>query len=159
MTRDFDRQSEHTSRPLSCWRKCSAGDLQVQDAHLVQRALYGIQIIGEPNWKRAVRGEAAAAIGIAIRMALKSSPGDLIVDLVMSPVFVAAVNGDAAARTFLSHMLRKRVAADPIARELAASWIEANRAAPKAQSRPTPESSMRARSRKAVSCAPSQGRR
>jgi len=152
MTKGFDRQSGYVSRPYSCWRKCYAGELQPQEIRQVRRATYGCQFIGEPRWKLAVRGDAAAAIGIAIRVAVKRPCIECNFDLVMSVVFVAAAEGDAAARTFLAHMLRKRTAFDPTASDLADSWIAANRAAARAEGRPTPAPYMRsARKRRAMS--------
>jgi hypothetical protein len=52
-----------------------------------------------------------------------------IVDLAMAPMLAAAIDGDAAARLFISHMLTKRADIDGAAKALAASWLEANRVA------------------------------
>ena len=85
-------------------------------------AIQDTEIVGEPEWKAAVNGDAAAAIGVAIRLAVKSQASKPVVDLAMTGVLAAAIQGDCTAQHFLSHMLNKRGAA-----EFAASWIEASR--------------------------------
>jgi len=79
---------------------------------------------------------------------------------VMSPVLAAAIEGDAAARAFISHMLLKCAGADPAAQSLAKSWTEANRAAARSSRLTKPEPHMRRpRNRRVMSCAASHGRR
>jgi hypothetical protein len=128
-----------------------------REANRVRRALRGLCIYGDPAWNDAVRGDAAAAIGIAIRVAVRQPAIEPIVDLAMAPVLAAAIDGDAAARLFISHMLAKRADVDKSAKLLAASWLEANRvaalAARTARSTKAKPCMRPPRSRRVMSCA------
>jgi hypothetical protein len=117
------------AEPLIWWRETSADDLGPRDAAKIRRALKRVSIFGEPGWPDAVRGVAAEAIGVAVRVAVKQPCGEEVVDIVMSAVVAAAIDGDPAAREFMAHMLMKRAAYDAAAVTLAKSWIAANRAA------------------------------
>ena len=117
------------AEPLIWWRQFSAEELGSRDAAQIRRALRRVSIFGEPGWPDAIRGVAAEAIGVAIRVAVKQPCVEPLVDVAMSAVVTAAIDGDAAAREFLAHMLMKRAASDAAAGALAKSWIAANRAA------------------------------
>jgi hypothetical protein len=117
------------AEPLNWWRQFSAKELGPRDAAQIRRALRRVSIFGEPGWPDAVRGVAAEAIGVAIRVAVTQPCVEPVVDTVMSAVVAAAIDGDAAAREFLAHMLMKRAAFDVAAATLARSWTAANRAA------------------------------
>jgi hypothetical protein len=148
------------SSPLALWRSAPAETLTSRDANRVRRALRAFQIFGEPTWNDAIRGDAAAAVGIAIRIAVKSPCIEPIVDLVMGPVLTAAFEGDAAARTFISHMLLKRAATDAAAQSLATSWIEVNRAVDRSGGATRAEPHMRRpRNRQVMSSVASRCRR
>lgn len=112
--------------PLTWWRVAPPDALSIRDANRVGRALRGLSIFGEPAWKDAVDGAAAAAIGIAIRAHARHACIEEVIDLAMSPVLIAAIKGDAAARLFISHMLAKRTAVDDAASQLANSWLRVN---------------------------------
>jgi hypothetical protein len=115
--------------PLNLWRQFPADELGPRDAAKIRRALRRVSIFGEPGWPDAARGVAAEAIGVAIRVAVKKSCVEEIVDVTMSAVVAAAIDGDPAAREFVAHMLMKRATSDAAAAALANSWIAANRAA------------------------------
>jgi hypothetical protein len=121
------------TEPLNWWRQFSAEELGPRDATQIRRALRRVAIYGEPGWPDAVRGVAAEAIGVAIRVAVKQQSVDEVVDIAMSAVVAAAIDGDPAARDFLAHMLMRRAASDAAAAALAKSWIAANRAAERAR--------------------------
>ncbi len=114
-----------------------------RDVAQLRRAMRDLQIIGEPGWSAAVSGDAAEAIGIAIRMAFKTPCAEPVIDLVMSAVLGAAIEGDDGARHFVTHMLRKRDAVDPLAERLAASWIAANGSPAQARRASRPRARMR----------------
>jgi hypothetical protein len=120
------------TEPLGWWRHFSAEELGPRDAAQIRRALRRVSIFGEPGWPDAIRGAAAEAIGVAIRVAVKQFCAEPVVDVAMSAVAAAAIDGDAAAREFVAHMLMKRAAFDAAAATLAKSWIAANRAAARA---------------------------
>jgi hypothetical protein len=114
--------------PLAWWRGLPAHELEPRDVAGLRRAMRGIQVLGERGWNAAFHGDAAEAIGIAIRVAIKKPCTEPIIDLVMSAVLGAAIEGDMGAQHFLAHMLRKRGAMEPFAESLAATWIAASRA-------------------------------
>jgi len=139
--------------PLVWWRSLPADELEVGDVGRLRRAMRGLQIFGEPGWNAAVSGDAAEAVGVAIRIAVTKPCIEPVVDLVMSAVLGAAIEGDHGARHFLAHMLRKRVAADPLAESIALSWIAANRAAAQTRRTSKPHVRMRPpRRRRIASC-------
>jgi len=121
--------------PLALWRKVPADEIGIADLGGLHAALRRIDLAGESAWRLARVGDAGAAIGVAIRVAIKRRAAPEIVDLVMTAVLAAAIEGSAAARAFLAHMLEKRGA--PV---LAASWVEANRVAALAKPQPVPAS-------------------
>ena len=89
--------------------------------------MYGVQILGEPEWRAAVEGDPAVAVGIAIRVAAKEQLNGLVVDLVMSAVLATAIEGDHAACHVLAHILNRRSAVELHAGNLATSWTLASR--------------------------------
>lgn len=121
-------QSGSTVPPLQWWRHLSAD--AYTDAHLqtLHRAIAGIGMIGEPRWPDAARGEPAAAVGIAIRTINDRRSLKPIVDLSMSTVLIAALNGSAAAITLLAFMIGRMAATDADREHLQRSWSEFKRA-------------------------------
>jgi hypothetical protein len=99
----------------------------MRDVGRLRDAMYGVQILGEPEWSAAVKGDPAEAVGIAIRVAVKTQLNELVVDLVMSAVLATAIEGDHAACHLLAHMLNRRSAFEPRAGNLATSWTLASR--------------------------------
>jgi len=117
-----------TMPPLQWWRHLSAD--AYTDAHLrtLHRAISGIGMIGEPRWADAARGEPAAAVGVALRTINNRRSLKPIVDLTMSTVLIAALNGSAAAITLLTLMIGRMAATNAESQRLQRSWIEVNRA-------------------------------
>jgi hypothetical protein len=146
--------------PLVWWRSLPADELEVGDVGRLRRAMRGLQIFGEPGWNAAVSGDAAEAIGVAIRIAVTKPCIEPVIDLVMSAVLGAAIEGNGAARHFLTYMVRRRVAADPLAESIALSWIAASRAAAQARRVSKPHVRMRPpRRHRIASCGGSARRR
>lgn len=129
--------------PLVWWRSLPADELGVGDVGRLRRAMRDLQIFGEPGWNAAVSGDAAEAIGVAIRVAVTKPCIEPLIDLVMSAVLGAAIEEDHGARHFLAHMLRKRGTVDPLAESVATSWIAASRAAAQARRASKPHVRMR----------------
>ena len=119
--------SSRSFPPLALWRSIPAPDLKVRDVGRLRDAMYGVQILGEPEWRAAVEGNPAEAVGIAIRVAAKEQLNGLVVDLVMSAVLATAIEGDHAACHVLAHILNRRSAVEPHAGNLATSWTLASR--------------------------------
>ena len=123
--RKFDEGPIETE-PLLRWRHLPADALGSCEAAEIRRALRGVSILRERGWPDAIRGVAAEAIGVAIRVAVKRRSVAPIEDVVMSAVAAAAIGGDAAARAFMVHIFAKRSAFQPAAPRLAKSWTAAN---------------------------------
>jgi hypothetical protein len=139
------------STPLAWWRCRHAHELAPRDVGGLRRAMRGIHIFDEPGWNAAFHGDAAQAIGIAIRVAIKQPCTEPVIDLLMSAVLCTAIEGDEASQHFLAHMLRRRGAMEPPAQSLAASWIAASLTAAQARRAAKPHVRMRSpRSRHAA---------
>jgi hypothetical protein len=119
--------SSRSFPPLALWRSIPAPDLKLRDVGRLRDAMYGVQILGEPEWRAAVDGDPAEAVGIAIRVAAKEQLNGLVVDLVMSALLATAIEGDHAACHVLAHILNRRSAFEPRAGNLATSWTLASR--------------------------------
>jgi hypothetical protein len=119
--------SSRSFPPLALWRSIPAPELKMRDVGRLRDAMYGVQILGEPEWRAAVEGDPAEAVGIAIRVAAKEQLNGLVVDLVMSAVLATAIEGDHAACHLLAHILNRRSAVEPHAGNLATSWTLASR--------------------------------
>ncbi|MDP2411467.1 MAG: hypothetical protein Q8M26_14430 [Pseudolabrys sp.] len=91
--------------PLHWWRHLPSDAYTVAHLEILHRAISGITFLNEPRWPDAVRGEPAAAIGIALRTARRHSTSCPVVDLVMSAVLLTALAGDPAARLMLTTMI------------------------------------------------------
>lgn len=99
-------------------------------------ALRGVEMLGQPQWRLASQGDAAAAIAMAIAVAKEPEYGAQIRDLVLSLLWLHAAAGDGAAAAALD-MVRLRFGA-PSARGRIASI------APKSRDRgPSSQSSRR----------------
>lgn len=117
-------KAKHEISAAAFWRNIPPGELDDRDLRLVRRELQFFDILGESAWILARAGDAGAAIGVAVRLTMKKRASPVVADLAMSAVLLAALAGNAACRDFLAHALERLGA-----RELAASWREANRVA------------------------------
>lgn len=75
-----------------------------------------------PDWPAARRGEAAAAIGVAMQAA-KAAANRPATDVVMTAVLRIAVRGDRPARSIMCHVLRRFAARDVACAAVETSWI------------------------------------
>jgi hypothetical protein len=77
------------------------------------------------EWRKAIAGDAACAVGIALRMEI---PDDITypVDARMTLLLYSALNGSAAAALVLAHLLRKMPLDAPMKNRLATSWLVRN---------------------------------
>jgi len=88
----------------------------------IRQSLAAIALIDEPRWSAALAGDAAAAVGVAVR----SMPVERITcrtDMVMSALCLSALLGSAAACLVLGHILKQVGTFDPAAKRCAASWL------------------------------------
>jgi hypothetical protein len=116
--------------PLCWWRRLPAPVFTGVHVAVIRRAIVGITIISEPYWPAAVKGDPAAAVGVALR-AIKHrrwpSPGG---DLVMSALLRCAIEGSDTAALVLEYALGRMAAKDPACAAVAASWQAAAVAPP-----------------------------
>jgi hypothetical protein len=91
--------------PLHWWRHLPADAYTGTHRDILHKAISGITIMNEPGWPDAVRGDPAAAIGVALRTAKRHSTPSPTVDLVMSAVLLAALAGDPVAALVLTKMI------------------------------------------------------
>ena len=113
--------------PLQWWRHLPAEAFTADHLGVLRRAVAGIGMVGEPRWADAVRGHAAAAVGVARRVMQERRPLVPIVDLTMSTVLIAAVTaGDPDAITVLVTMIA-RMGGTAEKDALTRSWLNRKR--------------------------------
>ena len=98
----------HSVPPLHWWRRLPAPAFTTVHVAVLRKAIAGIIIADEPNWPAAEKGDAVAAVGVALR-GIKSrewpSPGG---DLVMSALLRCAIVGSHTAARVLEYALEPR---------------------------------------------------
>jgi hypothetical protein len=78
------------------------------------------------EWRDAITGDAAAAVGIALRMTI---PDEITypVDARMTLLVYTALNGSAGAALVVAHILRQMPIEQKLRSQLAGSWLARNR--------------------------------
>jgi hypothetical protein len=94
--------------PLQWWRRLPADAFTTAHLQTIRKATYGIGMIGEPRWPDAVRGDPAAAVGVALRVIKQRRTIAPIMDLIMSTLLVPAIAGDPAAIMVLVSMINRK---------------------------------------------------
>jgi len=115
--------------PLHWWRSRPAETFTPSHNKTLRRALIGIGLLGEPRWAAAAGGDAAAAIGIALRTSASSDVVGPQRDLVMTALLRCALAGNPTAALVLSHVLHRLRSHDPNFPALSASWLTASHSA------------------------------
>lgn len=99
-----------------------ADALRGAEAAEMRAAMAKIELCGEPRWRAAVTGDAAAAIGIVMTMTPRHF-GHLRFDLAATALAICAVNGSAAACLVMANLLRRIPDSGPTEAQLATSWL------------------------------------
>lgn len=94
--------------PLDLWRTCKPELLSPRDVGRLRKCLLDTTLPSEPDWKRAILGDVAVAIAIAVRQLKFHRITDPEIDLALSAVLACAIEGDAAAAVLVSSALRRR---------------------------------------------------
>lgn len=81
-----------------------------------------MRIPGEVDWLRAVTGDPATAIGIAVRQMQAYGMTCPLVDAALSAVLCCALEADSAAHVVVESALRRRRKIDPACAELILEW-------------------------------------
>jgi hypothetical protein len=88
----------------------------------MQAAIEKVEMLGEPRWRDAVTGDAAAAVGMALLFnRQRTSAGRL--NLVMTALLINACNGNATACVVLSNVIRRLPGAGKREARIATSWL------------------------------------
>lgn len=108
--------------PTKWWRGIAAPNFHVMALGAMQAAIEKVEMLGEPRWRDAVAGDAAAAVGMALLFDhQKASPGKL--DLVMTALVINACDGNATACVVLSNVIRRLPGAGKREARIATSWL------------------------------------
>jgi hypothetical protein len=111
--------------PTNWWRMRSPYDFSKRDVRAIRETLLRTDLVEDANWFRAVGGDAAQAIGIALKALKINGMRSPLSDAVMSAVLCCAVEGDPAAKVAMLSALRRRAKIDPICRGLRLRWLNA----------------------------------
>lgn len=127
------RSSNHASSarnqaplsPLIWWRTRKPRLRLCQSICEIREALLGTEICGQPDWSRAILGDAAIAIGVAGEQMKVHVITATEVDLALSAVLACALEGDPASPIVISSALRRRAKDDPSCKPLSDLWLVA----------------------------------
>lgn len=113
--------------PLASWRTIRALDFGFSDVKSMRALLARTTLFGQPKWAAAVRGDGAAAVGVAISFipAEKITPS---LDLAMTALIACAIEGDLGAAIVASNILRHLPGATRRHHQIATSWFVSNMA-------------------------------
>jgi hypothetical protein len=112
--------------PLFWWRTRKPRLHLCKGIREIRDALLGTEIPGQPDWARAILGEAAVAISVAIDQMKVRKITAIEVDLALSAVLACALEGDLASPIVISSALRRRSKCDPSCTRLSLLWLHAN---------------------------------
>jgi hypothetical protein len=108
--------------PLTWWRTMRAEKFETTAAIVLRKSIATIAIIDEPSWRAAAIGDAAAAVGLALRLdPARATP--IAFDLVMTALAACAADGDSTACLAMSFVVRRRPGAGKSEARIATSWL------------------------------------
>ena len=111
--------------PLTWWRTRAPSPLLCKGISGIRKALLGTEIPEEPEWSRAIFGDAAVAIRIAVGQMKMRKITATEVDLSLSAVLACALEGEPASAIVISSALRRRSKFDPSCKTLSLLWLVA----------------------------------
>src|SRR6202000_2563183 len=109
--------------PLSWGRSRCADEFKDIDVNIARHYLSRSAIIGEPHWFLGAAGDAAVAIGVALRVQRQRGETLVSLDLAMPAVLCVAIEGDPTTRFLLSAILKARSDVDPPCSMLSDTWL------------------------------------
>jgi hypothetical protein len=112
--------------PLIWWRTRRPSPLLCRSISKIREALLETEIDGEPDWFRAILGNAAVAIRIAVDQMKANKITAAEIDLALSAVLACALEGEPASAILISSALRRRSKCDPSCKTLSELWLVAN---------------------------------
>jgi hypothetical protein len=111
--------------PLDWWRTRRPSALLCRGIGGIREALLGTEIPGTMDWFRAIHGDAAIAIRVAVEQMKLRSITAVEVDLALSAVLACALEGDPASAIVISSALRRRSKCEPPCKLLSELWLVA----------------------------------
>lgn len=117
-----NQQRLFQQEPIKWWRTFPAEELDRCHVSILRATLSTIAILEEPTWRSAAGGNAAAAIGLALRLNPARSTSTAY-DLIVTALAICAAEGNAAACIVMSHVLRKVPRAGKAEARIATSWL------------------------------------
>jgi hypothetical protein len=112
-------------RPFELWRLIPARAFDQSRKYAVG-AYIGTCAAGDVEWRRAIAGDAACAVRLALRMEVPDEISYSI-DARMTLLVFAALNGSPAAALVLANLLRRMPLDGPNKYRLADSWLARKR--------------------------------
>lgn len=107
---------------LLWWRCVRAENFHEMALRDMRLSIAKVELFSEPRWQKAVTGDAAAAIGIALSMRPEDSFHQKF-DVAMTALVVCAAEGNAAACIVLSNIIRRLPGAGRREVCIAISWL------------------------------------
>lgn len=108
--------------PLHWWRTKRPRNLRRSDVRILRARLFRTETVADLDWFRAATGDAAAAIGVAIRAMHTAGMTNSAVDAALSAVLCCALEGDPTAPVVICSALNRRRRFDPRCAELCRIW-------------------------------------
>jgi len=108
--------------PLHWWRMRGPRSLRRSDVRILRGHLLCTEAMNDPDWFRAATGDAAAAIGVAMRTMHATGMTNPSVDVALSAVLCCALEGDPATPAVIRSALNRRSRFDPRCSELSRIW-------------------------------------
>jgi hypothetical protein len=116
---------EKRPQPHALWRTLRAESFdEVRRLEVICHV--GLFMTNIKEWRDAIAGDAAAAVGIALRMTIPDAI-TYPVDARMTLLVYTALNGSAGAALVVAHILRQMPIEQKLRSQLAASWLTRNR--------------------------------
>jgi hypothetical protein len=109
--------------PFSWWRTRPADQFKKTDVNIARHFLMRSAIIGEPHWFLGAAGDAAIAVGVALRAQKRKGNALVTVDLAMTAALLTALEGNVTAALLMSAMLKRRSDIDRRCTMLSDSWL------------------------------------
>jgi hypothetical protein len=116
--------------PLSWWRVRPAHAFKDIDVVIARHFLRKSAIIGEPYWFLGAAGDAAVALGVALRIQRQERQNLVSLDLAMTAVLCVALEGHTPAALLLSSSLQRRAGIEPLCEALSDTWLNVKAASP-----------------------------
>jgi hypothetical protein len=109
--------------PLIWWRTRQPSVALWRRVEEISEALAGTEIHGEPDWLRAIQGDAVVAVRVAANQLKVCKIGAGEIDVALSAVLACALRGDPASAILISSALRRRSKRDSYCIRLSLLWL------------------------------------